>query len=155
MLSRSLKTYATDRNNLEARLEGQMGAWLAATSIRRAEYGASHGMGHALGADAQVPHGITSCVLLPSVMRFNASVCAGQMAEIASAMGNPNQNAADQVEALIAGLGLPTRLNQLGLERARLPLIAEKAMANPWVHTNPRKIADASVVLSLLESAWA
>ena len=155
LLSRSLKAYATDRTNLEARLDGQLGAWLAATSIRRAEYGASHGMGHALGADAQVPHGITSCVLLPTVMRFNAAVCASQMAEVASALGNPSQPAADQVEELIASLGLPTRLNQLGMERARLPMIAEKAMANPWVHTNPRKIADASVLLELLESAWA
>ena len=155
LLSRSLRVYQQDPKNLAARLDGQLGAWLAATSIRRAEYGASHGMGHALGADAQVPHGITSCVLLPTVMRFNASVCAPQMAEVASALGNPNQPAADQVEALITSLGLPTRLNQLGMDRARLPGIAEKAMANPWVHSNPRKIANASVVLEILESAWA
>ncbi len=154
LLSRSLKAYTGDKNNLDARLEGQLGAWLAAMSIRRAEYGASHGMGHALGADAGVPHGITSCVLLPTVMRFNASVCGAQMAEVAVAMGDASQSAADQVEALIASLGLPTRLSQLGMEKTRLPIIAQKAMANPWVHTNPRKIASESVLLELLEQAW-
>ena len=155
LLARSLTAYARDPADLDARLDGQMGAWLAATSIRRTDYGASHGIGHALGADAGVPHGITSCVLLPTVMRFNAATCPAQLAEIAAALGQPGRDAADQVEALIASLGLPTRIGQLGLDRARLPLIAQKAMANPWVHTNPRKIGDAAQLEALLQQAWA
>ena len=155
LLARSLGAYANDRGNLDARLEGQMGAWLAATSIRRAEYGASHGVGHALGADAGVAHGITSCVLLPTVMRYNAAACPAQMAEIAAALGQPGRSAADQVEDLIARLGLPTRISQLDIGRERLPVIAQKAMANPWVHTNPRKISDAAQLEALLQQAWA
>ena len=62
---------------------------------------------------------------------------------------------ASQVEALIRKLGLPTRIGELGIDRDRLPIIARKAMANPWVHTNPRRIADEATVLSLLETAWA
>ena len=155
LLGRSLKRYTTHRDDLAARLDGQMGAWLAATSIRRTEYGASHGLGHALGADAGVPHGITSCVLLPTVMRHNAEVCARQMLEIAAALGDAGRPAADQVEELIANLGLPTRLSQLGMDRARLPIIASKGMANPWVHTNPRKIDGAATLQALLERAWA
>ncbi len=155
LLGRSLKRYATAPDDLDARLDGQMGAWLAATSIRRTEYGASHGLGHALGADAGVPHGITSCVLLPTVMRFNAEVCAPQMAEIAAALGDANRPAADQVEAMIAALGLPTRLSQLGIGHDRLAIIAQKGMANPWVHTNPRKISDAAQLEALLQQAWA
>ena len=155
LLKRSLHRYTDDPSDLDARLEGQMGAWLAATSIRRAEYGASHGIGHALGADANVPHGITSCVLLPTVMRFNAEPCARALAEVAAALGDGATPAADQVEALIARLGLPTRIGQLGVARERLPVIAQKAMANPWVRTNPRPIPDAAALEALLEQAWA
>ncbi len=154
LLGRSLKGYVQSPDDLDARLDGQLGAWLAATSIRRTEYGASHGLGHALGADAGVPHGITSCVLLPTVMRYNAEVCAPQMAEIAMALGEPGRPAADQVEDLIKALGLPTRLSQLGLARERLAIIADKGMANPWVHSNPRKISEAAQLLALLKSAW-
>lgn len=157
LLGRSLTRYATDPTDLDARLDGQLGAWLAATSIRRTEYGASHGLGHALGADAGVPHGITSCVLLPTVMRYNADTCAPQMAEIAAALGDAQRPAADQVEALIARLGLPTRLSQLaipGFGRERLAVIAQKGMANPWVHTNPRPIRDAAQLEALLQQAW-
>ncbi len=155
LLGRSLRRYAVTPDDLDARLDGQLGAWLAATSIGRTDYGASHGLGHALGADAGVPHGITSCVLLPTVMRFNAGVCAPQMADIAAALGDALRPAADQVEDLIALLGLPTRLSQLGIGHERLAVIAQKGMANPWVHTNPRKIADAAQLEALLNQAWA
>jgi maleylacetate reductase len=138
LLKRSLQRYQTDPSDLQARLDGQLGAWLASTSIRRTDYGASHGFGHALGADTGTPHGITSCVLLPTVMRYNQEVCAAQLAEIAAALGDANTPAADQVERLVAQLGLPTRLSMLGMDRARLPIIAEKGMANMWVRTNPR-----------------
>ncbi len=155
LLGRSLKRHVAAPDDLAARLDGQMGAWLAATSIRRTDYGASHGLGHALGADAGVPHGITSCVLLPTVMRYNAAVCAPQMAEIAAALGDPQRPAADQVEELIAALGLPTRLSQLGIGHERLAIIAGKGMANPWVHSNPRKISEAAQLEALLDQAWA
>ena len=155
LLGRSLTRYASDPADLAARLDGQLGAWLAATSIRRTEYGASHGLGHALGADAGVPHGITSCVLLPTVMRYNAAACAPQLAEVAAALGDASLPAADQIEALIARLGLPTRISQLGIAHERLAVIAQKGMANPWVHTNPRKIHDAAELEVLLNQAWA
>jgi maleylacetate reductase len=155
LLKRSLQRYQTDPSDLQARLDGQLGAWLASTSIRRTDYGASHGLGHALGADTGTPHGITSCVLLPTVMRYNQEVCAAQLAEIAAALGDANTPAADQVERLVAQLGLPTRLSMLGMDRARLPIIAEKGMANMWVRTNPRPIKDASQLLDILNGAWA
>jgi maleylacetate reductase len=155
LLKRSLQRYQTDPSDLQARLDGQLGAWLASTSIRRTDYGASHGLGHALGADTGTPHGITSCVLLPTVMRYNQDVCAAQLAEIAAALGDANTPAADQVERLVAQLGLPTRLSMLGMDRARLPIIAEKGMANMWVRTNPRPIKDASQLLDILNGAWA
>jgi maleylacetate reductase len=154
LLKRSLQRYKTDPTDLQARLDGQLGAWLASTSIRRTDYGASHGLGHALGADTGTPHGITSCVLLPTVMRFNAEACTSQLAEIAAALGDSKASAADQVEALIAQLGLPTRLSMLGMDSTRLPIIAEKGMANMWVRTNPRPIKEASQLLEILNRAW-
>jgi alcohol dehydrogenase class IV len=154
LLGRALTRYATDPQDLDARLDAQMGAWLASMGIRRTDYGASHGLGHALGADSGVPHGITSCVLLPTVMRWNAEVCAPQLAEVAAALGDPSRPAADQVEALIARLGLPARIGQLGIDRNRLPILAEKGMAIPWVRTNPRKIERVDQLVEILEAAW-
>ena len=154
LLGRALTRYASEPGDLEARLDAQLGAWLASMGIRRTDYGASHGLGHALGADSGVPHGITSCVLLPTVMRWNAEACTPQLAEVAMALGNARRPAADQLEELIARLGLPTRIGQLGIERSRLAAIAEKGMAIPWVRTNPRKIDRVEQVVQILEAAW-
>jgi alcohol dehydrogenase class IV len=154
LLQRALTRYPDARDDLDARLDAQLGAWLAAFSIRRTEYGASHGLGHALGADSGVPHGITSCVLLPTVMRWNAAHCTAPLADVAAAMGDAARPAADLVEALIERLGLPTRIGQLGIDRARLAVIAEKGLANPWVRTNPRKIDRVQQLVDILEAAW-
>ena len=141
-------------DDLAARLACQQASWLAASSIARVNYGASHGIGHALGAFADVPHGHTSCVMLPHVMRFNEPVTAEKQRGIAEAMGRPGVPAADAVAELIAALGQPTTLRAVGVMREQFPKIAEAALQNLWVRTNPRPIRSTEEVMQLLEAAW-
>lgn len=142
-----------DPADLEARLASQQATWLAASTINRLAYGASHGIGHALGAAAEVPHGYTSCVMLPHVMRFNEDATRGKQRLIAEAMGS-SKPAADAVAELIASLGLPTRLRDVKVEKAQLPLVAKNALHNIWVRMNPRPIRSTEEVMQLLEAAW-
>jgi maleylacetate reductase len=58
------------------------------------------------------------------------------------------------VAALIAGLGLPQRLRDVGVKQEQLDRIAELSMHDRWVHTNPRKIDGPAVVRELLDAAW-
>jgi maleylacetate reductase len=141
-------------DDLAARLVCQQASWLAASSIARVNYGASHGIGHALGAFADVPHGHTSCVMLPHVMRFNEVATAEKQRQIAGAMGRPGARAADAVAELIATLGQPTTLRAVGVKRDQLTKIADAAMQNLWVRTNPRPIRSAEEVMQILEAAW-
>ncbi len=76
-------------DDLAARLQCQQASWLAASSIARVNYGASHGIGHVLGAFADVPHGHTSCVMLPHVLRYNERATADKQRLIAEALGRP------------------------------------------------------------------
>ncbi len=140
--------------DLAARLACQQASWLAASSIARVNYGASHGIGHVLGSVADVPHGHTSCVMLPHVMRFNEPVTRDQQKLIAEAMGRPGVAAADAVAELIADLKQPTTLRAVGVAREQLPKIAEAAMGNLWVRTNPQPINSPDDVMKLLEAAW-
>ena len=105
------------------------------------EKGASHGIGHVLGGTAGVPHGYTSCVMLPPVLRFNEPVNAERQAWVSEALGRPGVQAADAVADLIASLGLPGTLREVGVKAEQLDQIAEESMHDRWVHTNPRKIA--------------
>ncbi len=141
-------------HDLAARLTCQQASWLAASSIARVNYGASHGIGHALGAFADVPHGHTSCVMLPHVMRYNERATGAKQRQIAEAMGRPGVPAADAVAELIAALGQPTTLRAVGVKREQLAKIAEAAMQNLWVRTNPQPIRSPADVMQLLETAW-
>jgi maleylacetate reductase len=137
-----------------ARLTCQQASWLAASSIARVNYGASHGIGHALGAFADVPHGHTSCVMLPHVMRYNERATGAKQRLIAEALGRSGMSAADAIAELIAALKQPATLRAVGVTREQLPKIAEAAMQNIWVRTNPQPIRSSEDVMQLLEAAW-
>lgn len=150
----SLRRNRAAPDDLSARLESQLAVWLAASSIMRVQYGASHGIGHALGALAGVPHGVTSCVLLPAVLAWNRAANAGRQRRVAAALGREDGDAARAVADLVADLGLPRTLREAGVARDILPRVAEGALRNMWVRTNPRPIADAASVMDILDAAW-
>jgi alcohol dehydrogenase class IV len=154
LLSRGLQQVCQDPLNMDARLDCQLGVWLSATGIMRVPMGASHGIGHQLGAVAGVPHGHTSCVLLPAVMRYNLAVNGDRQALIAKALGSPDTPAHELIGAIIKSLGMPTTLQQVGVKRDQFEAIADGALQNMWVRTNPRPIDSKDQVFEILESCW-
>jgi maleylacetate reductase len=155
LLGKGLPGVKGDSHDRDARLDCQIGAWMSMVGSQTGvSKGASHGIGHVLGGTAGVPHGYTSCVMLPHVLRFNHPVNAEKQARVSEALGLPGEPAADVVAGLIAGLGLPTRLREVGVKAEQLDLIAKNSMHDRWVHTNPRKIDGPVVVRTLLDAAW-
>ena len=141
--------------DMGARLDCMKGAWLsilgAAAGVKA---GASHGMGHALGGTAGMPHGETSCVMLPHILRYNASVNGNRQAVLAWAVGSPDMMLADIVANLVAALGLPVRLRDAGVTESQIGDVATAALHDPLLASNPRPIASLDVVLELLKQAW-
>lgn len=154
MLADSLRRTHVAPQDIEARLQSQLGVWLCSTGLGRVEWGASHGIGHQLGAVADVPHGHTSCVMLPSVLRYNEQVNADRQALIAEALGHGDAKAADLIESLIQDLGMPTRLRDVGITKEHFPAIASGGMQNMMVRSNPRPIAGPEDIFAILDQAW-
>ncbi|HET6305606.1 MAG TPA: iron-containing alcohol dehydrogenase [Rhodopila sp.] len=155
LLTAGLQAVKADPTDLQARLNCQLGAWMSIMGAQNSvPMGASHGIGHVLGGTAGVPHGHTSCVMLPHVLRFNAPENAARQKWVSEAFGQPDQPAADLLAALIAGLGLPTTLRAVNVRQDQLDEIATNAMHDRWVHTNPRKIDGPPTVRTLLDAAW-
>jgi maleylacetate reductase len=155
LLGRGLPAVKRDPSDLGARLDCQIGAWISMTGIvSGTRMGASHAIGHVLGGSAGVPHGYTSCVMLPAVLAFNAAVNADRQAEISSALGAPGQPAAEVLDRFIAGLGLPRRLRDVGVERSALPRIAQNCLLDDWTFSNPRPIHAAQEIVPILEAVY-
>ncbi|NBQ88913.1 MAG: maleylacetate reductase, partial [Betaproteobacteria bacterium] len=156
LLAPALRHNDAHPDDLDGRLQSQLGVWLSASGINRVNFGASHGIGHVLGGALGMPHGITSCVMLPAVLRYNAALPeqAARQRLISEAMGDATRSAADLVQSLIAALGLPTRLRDAGVSEDLFASLSEKAMQSHWVRTNPRKIDAPAQVEEILRSAW-
>jgi maleylacetate reductase len=155
LLSAGLPAVKANPGDLEARLSCQLGSWMSIMgALNSIPMGASHGIGHVLGGTAHVPHGYTSCVMLPHVLRFNEPVNADRQKWLSEALGRPGESAADAVAALIAGLGLPGTLRKVGVKPEQLEEVAVGSMHDRWVHTNPRKIEGPPAVRALLDAAW-
>lgn len=152
LLTRGLNRVKADPGDLQARLDCQMGTWLSmgplATGV---PMGASHGIGYVLGAVFGIPHGHTSCIMLPGVMAWNRSANADKQAQVAAAMGRPGEDAAAVLHDFISGLGMPRSLTEAGLSRDNFDVIAENAMLTPWIPRNPRPISGADAVKEILE----
>jgi maleylacetate reductase len=151
MLTQALPRVKADPNDLDARMDCQIGTWLSMGPLASGvPMGASHGIGYVLGAEFGVPHGYTSCVMLPSVMRWNKSDNAERQAQVAAAMGKPGKDAADVLDTFIRDLGLPRSLQDVRIGPEQFERIAQQAMATPWIPRNPRKIDGPAQVREIL-----
>jgi alcohol dehydrogenase class IV len=87
-------------------------------------------------------------------MRYNQEYCARQMHRISAALGRQDGDASAAVGELVARLGLPTRLRDVGVQKSQFGQIAAGAIGNLWVQTNPRPINDQIEIEALLDAAW-
>lgn len=154
LLAQALPRVKADGSDLDARMDCQIGTWLSTGPLASGvPMGASHGIGYVLGAEFGVPHGHTSCVMLPSVMRWNKPVNAERQALVAASMGHPGKDAGDVLDDFIRGLGMPRSLREVNVGAEHFDRIAQQAMATPWVPRNPRKIDGPSQLREILELA--
>jgi maleylacetate reductase len=151
MLTQALPRVKQNPGDFDARMDCQIGTWLSMASVAAGvPMGASHGIGYVLGAVYDVPHGYTSCVMLPSVMRWNKSANAERQALVAATMGHPGKDAADVLDAFIRALGMPGSLQDVRIGPEHFDRIAEQAMGTPWIPRNPRKIDSPAQVREIL-----
>lgn len=154
ILDRALRRIKQEPNDMQARLDCQLGVWLASTGLGRVEWGASHGIGHQLGAIAGVAYGYTSCIMLHNVLRFNYECNADRQHLVAQALGSSAAQAADLIANLVRSLSMPLRLRDVGVDKNQLTSIAQASLQNMMVRSNPRPIKSEDEVLFLLEQAW-
>jgi len=121
-LFRSLPEAKARPEDVSVRTENQLAAWFSYTLTGPTAAGLSHVMGKQIGARHGIPHGVTSCLLMPHVMRYQAGRQPGRLAALSQATGSGGGPlaAADDVAALIASLGLPRHIAEYGIGEPEL-----------------------------------
>lgn len=155
LLAEGLSGIKAAPDDMDARMMAQFGMWHAIwPSTSGLYHGASHGIGYALGAGFGVPHGHTSCVMLPAVMQWNAETMPDRYRALAGAMGKPDMPAWQSVRDLIRGLDMPCTLRDVGITRDNLNELATRALDYQPVLLNPRPVKKAADVVEILEIAY-
>ena len=154
LLHEGLTRVKKDADDLEGRQKCLMGAWLSMTGIvSGCRLGASHAIGHILGGTADVPHGYTSCVMLPHVLAWNRSVNSERQRSLSMVLGQPDVPAAKLIARLVEDLGLPRKLRDVGVTKSQVVELAKNCMRDDWTFSNPKMIRTPEQVIEILELA--
>ena len=146
-----------------ARTQAHVAAWMSVCGLANVHLGLSHGIGHQLGARNDVPHGVTSCVMMHPTMTYNKDHVGDRQIWLAEILGHdtasmsPEEAAAhgrDGILKLVTDLELPNRLKDVGVTPENFPAIAKDALEDLVVASNPRPVASVEEVIDLLHQAY-
>ena len=148
--------------NLSARAAMQLGACFAGCAIENSMLGAAHALANPLTAHYGIVHGQAVSLMLPHVIRFNGEAFDPLYCDLLQWTGGVDGlphvsegsgGLADFVTELVRQAGLEVQLEKLGVEKTKLPTLAEDA-AKQWTGTfNPRSVGP-SELLQLYEAAY-
>jgi alcohol dehydrogenase class IV len=133
--------------NPEHRYQTMLGSLLAGLAFSNASLGAIHAMAHSLGGLSDLPHGECNALLLQHVIAFNFPACPNRYENIGGALGVnlSHLSLADKKERIVSGiaslrdtLGVTETLGDLGVKKQDIPSLADNAMHDPCMATNPR-----------------
>ncbi len=98
-------------------------------------------------------HGTLNAVLLPAVLRFNASECREKYERIGQAMGlAPGTDLAKAVSLMNAEIGLPSGLGDMGVEEDDIFELVKYAIKDLSAGTNPRRVMEHDFEAMIRES---
>ncbi len=149
-------------SDAHAREAMMLGATAGGFALGSAGTAAAHAIQYPVGALTRTPHGLGVGALLPYVMEFNRPARVPELAAIALEMGaSPDASpddladeAIDRVAALLASVGIPRTLSELGLPEDRIRWTAEQSTgATRLVANNPRPL-DVDALEHIVRAAY-
>jgi len=160
-VARYLRVAFSQAGNLEARYHMSAAAMLAGLAYGTDSAGAAHAMSQTAGGVHDAPHGELTARLLGPVMEYNYSGEPERFARMAQAFGLDTRGAStweaaemavEYVHELTEDVGI-RGLQDLGFSEDEIPMLADKAFADPQTIGNPRDV-DAAAYQSIYRRAF-
>ncbi len=147
-VAKYLRVAFSQAGNLEARYHMSAAAMLAGLAYGTDSAGAAHAMSQTAGGVHDAPHGELTARLLGPVMEYNYSGEPERFARMAQAFGLDTRGtstweaaemAVEYVYELTEDVGI-RGLQDLGFNEDEIPMLADKAFADPQTIGNPRDV---------------
>jgi gamma-glutamyl-gamma-aminobutyrate hydrolase PuuD len=138
--ARALVTAVKDPGNLQARADMMMSSLMGAVAFQK-DLGGVHACAHALGAVADLHHGLANALMIDTVLHWNHEAVPEKFDELAHAAGVPGGGFAfvTWLKHLKQQIGIQGGLAAHGVTEAMLPRMVPLAEADFTNGTNPRK----------------
>ncbi|MGV9195403.1 iron-containing alcohol dehydrogenase [Microbacterium sp. MC2] len=163
LLNASIERVVADPSDIAARADTMLAAYCGGMALNTAGTAAAHALQSPIGGLTHTPHGFGVGALLPYVMRFNLPARVSVFAELGRLLGVADRDdpldaqaraGIERVDALLAALGVPADLVELGVQEKDLEHIAEQAMLSTrLLANNPRPMGKAEA-LDVLRRAY-
>lgn len=146
MVSQNIVIACTKGDDIEARSQMLLASHIAGVGFSHTGLGLVHGIGHALGGQFNIAHGVALCLVLEEVLRFNLPHRVTRFARLAFALGvgqtsssdDQNANAAiARIGELVEQVGLKGRLSDFGITHENLASLANDAVEDAVTNNNP------------------
>lgn len=160
-VAKYLRVAYSQAANLTARYHMSAAAMLAGLAYGTDSAGAAHAMSQTAGGVHDAPHGELTARLLGPVMEYNYSGEPERFARMAQAFGLDTSGASvweaaemavDYVHQLTEDVGI-RGMEELGFSAAEIPMLADKAFADPQTIGNPRDV-DAAAYRKIYKQAF-
>jgi len=160
-VARYLRVAFSQAQNLEARYHMSAAAMLAGLAYGTDSAGAAHAMSQTAGGVHDAPHGQLTARLLGPVMEYNHSGEPERFARMAIAFGLDTRGvstwraaemAVEYVHQLTKDVDI-MGMEELGFGEDEIPMLADKAFADPQTIGNPRDV-DAAAYRRIYQQAF-
>ena len=142
-----------DNSDLEAFSNCQLATWYTGMGQLSVPHGFSHWMVHIVGPYANIPHSEAACVLMLAQARWSERHAAVQHGNVLRLLGRSG-SFADVLNELLADMGLPRSLQDLGLSAEQIESFIQPALDHPQVtRNNLRPITTAEDLRAVLRLA--
>jgi len=148
-----LRRAVRDGDDLAARSGMMMGALMGGVAFQK-DLGAVHSCAHALGAVADLHHGLANAIMIDHVMRFNLGAAEEKLRELGRVCGaGPEaEDFIDWLGRLKADIGIPAGLGAAGIGAGQIARLVDVSWADSCHRTNPRPCSREDFV-ALFEAA--
>lgn len=143
-----LKRAVDDPFDVVARERVMLASLYAGMAFSNAILGAVHAMAHSLGGRLDLPHGLCNAVLLDHVVDYNYDAEPERYGHLARALGAAVDLSLSPVKAkaalltvlrdLKASVGIPATLQAIGMRCDSIDDLADTAVLDPCLLTNPK-----------------
>ncbi|MEM4188852.1 MAG: iron-containing alcohol dehydrogenase [Candidatus Hadarchaeum sp.] len=163
LIGKNLRKAVFQGSDLKAREAMLYASCMAGMAFSNTQNGLAHALALALGSKYHLPHGLSTAIMLPWVMRYNLGANLEKFAKVACLLGTQTRsdNVTDLarvsvrlIEELLEDLEISFQLKHYGVKEKDFELLAKQAMsAKRLVENNPRRPSEEDIV-RLLQRAY-